>query len=399
VPAIRLAWSRIVLFSSCMGVFPCCFELEHEGKMAPLKILMTGSEWFGTRAGGLNRYFTDLYDALLAKTEVEVIAAAFGTPPASLKSTVDWGEPTGGTLTRVRTARRNLIAHSGDGFDIVDSHFALYAPPVGYLRSVPRVVHFHGPWAMESKASGRGQLEVGIKHVFEGRNYRNARHFVVLSLPFAELLMRGYGVRASNISVIPPGVDLHRFTPKSSARVSSERPTVLCVRRLERRMGIDHLIRAWDAVVGAVPDAQLRIVGTGTENETMRAQAALSARPDSIVFTGRLSDAELVSEYARSTLTVVPSVELEGFGLIALESLAAGRAPIVTDCGGLPDAVRGLDESLIIERASSGAISGRVLAGLRGEIPSAAECVRHVQQFSWANTAARHLDLYRQIHG
>lgn len=48
---------------------------------SPVRVHMTGSEWFGSAPGGLNRYFTDLHGALAARPDVVVSSAAFGTAP------------------------------------------------------------------------------------------------------------------------------------------------------------------------------------------------------------------------------------------------------------------------------------------------------------------------------
>jgi glycosyltransferase involved in cell wall biosynthesis len=224
--------------------------------------------------------------------------------------------------------------------------------------------------------------------------YRHADAFIVLSDPFKQILANDYGVDAQKIHVIPPGVSMEDFS-FSEALTSGERPVVLCVRRLEKRMGIDVLIRAWEHVSQQVPGAELRIVGTGTYEKELRQLADASA--GRITFLGRLEDEQLRDEYTRAAITAVPSLALEGFGLIALESLAVGRAPIVTDCGGLPDAVRGLDSSLIVPRGSVEALAQRLVSALEGDVPTAEASRAHAQTFAWDVIVRRHLDLYEGL--
>ncbi|WP_040796077.1 glycosyltransferase family 4 protein [Nocardia higoensis] len=348
---------------------------------------MSGSEWFGAAAGGLNRYFTDLYAALAARGDLSVTAAAFGEPPEGGSS---WGPIGGSTLERTWAARRDPAARTGEPL-ILDRHFALYGPPRGRHRLV---VHFHGPWAAESLAAGESSVAARVKYVVERVRALRADRFVVLSQHMRDLLAGDYGVDPRAVEVIAPGVDLDRFRP-AAAPAERERPIVLCVRRLENRMGIDVLLRAWRAVRAAHPQALLVVVGTGTAEAALRAQAApLGA---AVRFTGRIGDDELAELYTRAALTVVPSVALEGFGLIALESLAVGRAPVVTDCGGLPDSVRGLDPSLIVARGDADALAERLTLALDGKLPDAAACRAHAETFSWAAAAQRHAALYREL--
>jgi glycosyltransferase involved in cell wall biosynthesis len=359
---------------------------------APLRVHMTGSAWFPTVPGGLNRYFTDLYRALESHSELDVSAAAFGDPAHGGRS---WGPPTGSTLRRARAA-------FVDGSPlprraVLDRHFCLYGRPALDRRGRhPLVVHFHGPWAAESRASGSGEAAVRVKYWIERIRYLGADRYVVLSGHFRDLLVESYRVPEHKIRVIPPGVDLDRF--RVLPRPGPSR-TVLCVRRLERRMGIDVLIRAWPAVLTVRPDARLVIVGTGREEFALRARVEASGLDGSISFEGRATDARLVQLYAGASLTVVPSVELEGFGLIALESLAAGRAPIVTDCGGLPDSVRGLDPTLIVPPNDASALANRIVRALDGDLPEPDRCRTHAESFSWDTAAERHVAMYRELLG
>ncbi len=356
---------------------------------APPRVHMTGSEWFGAAAGGLNRYFTDLFAALTDRPEIEVSAAAFGDAPAGGLS---WGPVGGSTWRRARTAYRDDRPAASGRTTVLDRHFALYGPPAAGTRHL--VVHFHGPWAAESRAAGGSAPAAGVKYALERLRARPADRFVVLSEHFRDLLVHDYRVRPDRVAVIAPGVDLDRFRPTP---LPDAAPLVLCVRRLEHRMGIDVLLRAWPAVRSAHPEARLVLVGTGTAEASLRAQAG---DPGSgVTFTGRITDAELTGWYGRATVTVVPSVALEGFGLIALESLAAGRAPVVTACGGLPDSVRGLDPSLIVAPGDAGALAARLAAALDGAVPDPGRCRAHAETFSWTAAADRHIALYRELTG
>lgn len=350
------------------------------GLAFPLHVHMTGSEWFSTRSGGLNRYFTSLYEALHRRGDMIVTAAAFGEAPVGAAS---WGPAQRPLPSRYVAARRRVPATA----HIVDRHFALYGgkPPSG----VPLVVHFQGPWATESLTKGDSMWSVRLKAAFEKRRYHQAKALVVLSRPFKQILTEQYGIEESRVHVIPPGVDLRRFQPLESADGA---PSVLCVRRLERRMGIDVLLRAWPHVKREVRHASLTIVGTGTFADELRAMAVSL---DGVSFVGRVPDEALAEHYARASVTVVPSVALEGFGLIALESLAAGRPPVVTNCGGLPDAVVDLDPSLIVAVADERGLAARLIAALQGDKPDPGRCRAHAENFSWDVVAERHVTLYR----
>lgn len=359
-----------------------------------VQVHMTGSEWFGAAPGGLGRYFTDLHGALLEVPGISLSAAAFGPPDRTVAGTRSWGPVGGSTLRRARTAfcARDAL----DPGTVVDRHFCLYGPAARDRRGrrLPLVVHFHGPWAAESRMHGQHPAAAFAKYLIERLRYVCADRFVVLSDHFRTVLCEDYRIASDRVEVIAPGVDLTRFR---AAPVPTSPPVVLCVRRLERRMGIDVLLRAWPGVLAEHPEARLVIVGTGSAEADLRRGATEGGLDGSVEFTGRIPDQELAARYTSAALTVVPTVALEGFGLIALESLAAGRAPVVTRCGGLPDAVRGLDPSLIVPPGDPAALAARISAAISGCRPTPEQCRAHAETFSWDAAAQRHAALYREL--
>ncbi|SEJ40292.1 glycosyltransferase family 4 protein [Demequina mangrovi] len=348
---------------------------------------MIGSEWFEARPGGLNRYFDGLARAMADEADVDLSAWAFGAAPSYGRSVGPLG------MSLVERVRRTAKLAGASDADIIDCHFALYGQST-IVRQPPRVVHFHGPWAEESAVSSERRQVVALKRLVERRAYRGADAFVTLSEAFKAVVIEKFQVDPARVSVIPPGVDIDRFQPSFAAPTA---PRALCVRRLERRMGIDVLLRAWREVVTNVPDAQLHVVGSGTFEQALRSLASELGLDHSVFFLGRISDEELASAYACATFSVVPTVALEGFGLISLESMASGCPAIVTDCGGLPDAVRPLDESLVVEAGSEEALAVRMLQAFAGQLPSRRACRAHAESYSWRSVATRHVDLYREL--
>jgi glycosyltransferase involved in cell wall biosynthesis len=70
---------------------------------------------------------------------------------------------------------------------------------------------------------------------------------------------------------------------------------------------------------------------------------------------------------------------------------------VVTDCGGLPDAVRGLDPTLIVPADDAEALAARLTSALDGVLPSPSRCRTHAESFSWTVAAQRHHSLYSEV--
>lgn len=357
--------------------------------------------WFPAQLGGLNRYYRSLFEALVAA----------GSAPAGVVVGPTSGAPDGVRVVSHQDARllRRLfevdaaLADVVRGTDIIDIHFALYGllPLLrGRFRSLPLAVHFHGPWAEESRVRGGGRLTTRGKAAIERSVYHRADAVVTLTRAFAEVVTHSYGVDPRRIRVIAPGVDLERFSrgSRSVARdrlgIASGGFVVASTRRLELRMGLDVLLEAWKDVRRHHPSAELLIAGEGPEAAKLEAAARTV---EGVRLMGRLEDAELVELYRAANCTVVPSLALEGFGLVVLESLACGTPVVVTDAGGLPEAVAGLDPSLVVSRADPVALAARLCRAAEGRLPSPEEARAFAEEHSWKRVAAAHLDLYRAL--
>jgi glycosyltransferase involved in cell wall biosynthesis len=155
-------------------------------------------------------------------------------------------------------------------------------------------------------------------------------------------------------------------------------------------MGLDLLLDAWRGALADLPPGScLLIAGEGPLRAALERGAAEVGLGDSVRVLGRVSDQELVSLYRAADIAVVPSREHEGFGLVVAEAAACGTPSIVTSTGGLPEAIAGLDGSLIVPAGDRDALRDRILRA-RVDRPSREAARRHAERFSWPAVAERH---------
>lgn len=371
--------------------------------------LQLGNEWLTVRAGGLNRYAAGLaggLDAVGAKQQWLVTGreAQLGDSPSYVHAV----SPTDVAITSrwrgMRQAFGNAILKSPD---VVASHFALYAYPVRrQLRGLPHVVHFHGPWAEESSVEGAGRLTSLAKKHIEKAVYRTGDRFITLSRAFAQVLAQRYGVAEERIRVVPGGVDHQEFDTGLGRREArerlgwpSDRPIVLCVRRLARRMGIKSLIQAIGLLKQTHPDLLVLIAGKGPLESELLAQIEREQLSQHVQLLGFVPDEDLPIAYRAADFSIVPTQSLEGFGLIVLESLAAGTPALVTPVGGLPEVLEGFASQLVLESPKTESIASGLEAALSGaiELPSSEACQTYAREsFAWPSIALRVLEVYEE---
>jgi rhamnosyl/mannosyltransferase len=136
------------------------------------------------------------------------------------------------------------------------------------------------------------------------------------------------------VRVVPWGVDLR---PKRLCRHAGLRPLrVLFVGQMRPYKGVESLL---SAVVGC-HGIELILVGGGDRLDEYRLLAAELDGGTDVRFLGRVSDDELLAQYDRSDVIVLPSVTTaEAFGLVVLEGMAEGCVPVVSDLPGVRELV------------------------------------------------------------
>jgi len=373
-------------------------------------IVQLGMSWSPHQQGhGSDRYFAGLVQSLhrigcrLRPCVVGSASDVAGSdPPIHVAAEPD------ASMRQRRAAFARHVHASGrmPGSCLVASHFAGYASPLGWLgRRVPHVVHFHGPWAAESAVEGGGRGSVWAKGWLERRTYRRAQRVIALSRAFGDLVIRDYGVAAERVRVVPGGIDtaaykvpLTRAEARERIGWTTDRPIVLCVRRLSRRMGLDRLIDAVASVRQSVPDVLVLIGGKGQEAQALQQRIRERGMTDHVRLIGFVSEDDLPTAYRAADLSIVPSWALEGFGLVCLESLAAGTPVLVTPVGGLPEVVRSLSPGLVMASSDPRDMADALIAALKGaDLPDAAACQRYVwEHFDWSVIAPRVLEVYRE---
>ena len=207
--------------------------------------------------------------------------------------------------------------------------------------------------------------------------------------------------------VVPPGVDVNRFTPLDEAERAKARatfglppdaPLVTCVSRLVPRKGIDSLVRAAAMLVHDMPDLVVAVAGSGRERGHLERLAASTGAP--VRFLGRVPDADLRALSGCGDVFAMPcrsrwgGLEQEGFGIVFVEAAAAGVPQVAGASGGSADAVIDGETGLVVaDPTDAGAVAAALLSLLtdpeRRRAMSVTGRDRAVREFSYDVLAAR----------
>ena len=199
-------------------------------------------------------------------------------------------------------------------------------------------------------------LNIQARKLIEKKVLNESDSIAVLSRFTQEKLWTAYGIPSGKVVIIPGGVDLQRFSPtgdkvgiRRHLNIPEEKMILFTVRDLEPRMGLENLIFAVKEVIKAVPDAYLLLGGKGPLKNNLVSLAHELGVENHIRFVGFIPEEELPDYYRVADIFILPTIELEGFGLITLEALASGLPVLGTPIGGTVEILGKLDSRYLFK--------------------------------------------------
>jgi glycosyltransferase involved in cell wall biosynthesis len=263
---------------------------------------------------------------------------------------------------------------------------------------------FHGPWAEEYRfarqANRRTLLHRCLDEAIamrlratERRALRSVDQVFVTSQHFRGNLSQWHPVPLPNVQAIGGGTDTEQFKPASD-RLAARRAyglepdhrLFLAVRRLDPRMGLLVLIEAFSRVAASFPRSLLWLAGRGPLQEELGRRILGLGLGDRVRLLGFVPEADLPRLLSAADCTVVPSLDLEGFGLATVESLACGTPVLGSRAGATPELLTPFSPQLLFDSGSASSLADQLRAILTdpGRLPGRQSCRDYaLRHFTW----------------
>jgi glycosyltransferase involved in cell wall biosynthesis len=287
------------------------------------------------------------------------------------------------------------------------------------LRSEPvDVLHFHNlPEGAAYSTAVRARKLLSFDYFIFRRGkktplfwwYRNALRKFSWVLPVSEYCLRGYqaywGPNGRPIRILHNGVNLEQFSPDPASGLARKRAlgiektrVILYVGRVCHQKGTDLLIDGFQRLKRRVPNVSLVVAGPaeqfGNTNHT-----ELTRRISQVggLYLGPVHEKDLAAIYNLCDVFVMPTRNVEMFGMAALEAQACGKPVVCSNHGGLPEVVSP-QSGLFFPNGSSEMLC-ECLSRLLGDEDllrsMAKEARNNASRFEWATIAERLADIYR----
>ena len=271
--------------------------------------------------------------------------------------------------SRIYSKKLFEALHQKDHFDCVNFHQPFSATGVinsTLSVSIPKIYTCHSLSFEEFLSRNRNNqwFFTKFKNFIQSKGHKKieknilnkSNEIIVLSKFTKDKINNIYKINNDKIRIIPGGVDLNKFAPtidkeiiRKRLNIPSNKIILFTVRNLVQRMGLENLIIAFNDLIKHNAEVDLVIGGEGKLKAGLIALARSFGIEDRIQFVGFISEEQLPLYYQMSDIFVLPTKELEGFGLVTLEAMASGLPALGTPVGGTKEILGGFDSSFLFK--------------------------------------------------
>lgn len=285
------------------------------------------------------------------------------------------------------------ILDEGYDFDVIDAH---YFYPDG-VAAVMLGRYFNKPVVITARGT---DINLVPQYRLPRRMIRWAAENAAGMITVCNALrdeMVDLGIASERITPLRNGVNLDLFQPGDRAALRNELGmqgfTLMSVGHLEPRKGHELAIQA----LPEMSDVHLWIAGMGPDRAKLEALARSLKVQERVRFLGSLPQSELKRYYGGADALVLASSR-EGWANVLLEAMACGTPVIASNVWGTPEVVAAPEAGILMkERTPAGVVEA--LRQLRAAYPSSEATRRYAERFSWDDTTAGQIALFRKVAG
>lgn len=256
-------------------------------------------------------------------------------------------------LNEFRDALEAFVAAENIAYDAIYSHYWLSGWVALQLKrkwGVPVAQMFHTLGRMKNRIAERDtSSEDDIRVRGETQIMEKVDRIIAATPAERSQLLYLYRADRRKISIVPPGVDLKRFSPGNKAQsmvqvgLASDVKHLLFVGRIEPLKAVDTIFQATAALRSQQPtlyeQLRINIIGGDLEDASAEMQrlqhlSEQLALQNSVNFLGAQAQ-DILPDYYRAVEALIMPSDYESFGMVALESMACGTPVIASEVGGL----------------------------------------------------------------
>lgn len=200
--------------------------------------------------------------------------------------------------------------------------------------------------------------------------------------------------------IIPIGIDLGRFRPgvPKIKKFKDQKINILFVGRLDKRKGIEYLLKAYQRLSQLEKNIRLIIVGDGPQKQKAK-NFVKDEGLKNVVFVRAVTRFELPAWYVTADIFCSPATHGESFGVVLLEAMAAGLPIVAFDNPGYKSIFPEFARGFLVPNKNISALTQTLLIlatnpDLRKQLGQ--KNYRYVERFSGEKIGKETLNFYQE---
>lgn len=283
--------------------------------------------------------------------------------------------------------------------DVVHAHDWLVAwagDVLAHLYDVPLVATVHATERGRHGGHVPPGLPAAVNSVEWWLTYQ-AREVIACSNFMVREVVSGFELPPEKVHLVPNGVNPTLWAPRGPAR--QREPMVLAWGRVQYEKGFQVLASAIGRLRHRVPGLRCVIAGRGSYLPDLQVHLDIEGVNDLVHLAGFVDDDELRTLLHTAGCVAIPSL-YEPFGIVALESMAAGAPTVAARTGGLAEILGGTQAGLLFEPGDPDDLADHLEAVLND--PTVARTLQHAatalvhDRYSWDAIGASTLAVYER---
>lgn len=299
--------------------------------------------------------------------------------------------------------RKDIIALLKGRYDIVSFHFGGNKVKRTLLKAcknanIPLILHFHGLNVWYEQKENHKFLYDYLRIQYRSLYKRMNAVVGVSNKVKDEFLKKVSSVPAYTVY---NGVDLQKFAFLN--RRELKRPLrLICVANLIDLKGQDLLIDAVKRLKEKGINCLLTLVGSGPNEQKLKAQAEKSGIAENVTFTGSLPYEKTASKLKDNDIFIMPSY-YEALGCVYLEAMSSGLITVGVKNQGIDEIIKDGENGFLAEPKSVSSIVCAIerIAEMPPEQVSAVSenANKTARSYTWDNSAKQLIDVYKKTLG
>jgi glycogen(starch) synthase len=286
------------------------------------------------------------------------------------------------------------------GYQVSTTDAALIASKI---KKAPLVLTLHGfPRGFGNPAHRAHFNLIGKEALKKAKRIISVSHMVAREF-------KAIGVPEEKIAIIPNGIDLEEYkqlpmgTPfRKRLDIKENEKIVLTIGRLEKIKGFQYLIKALPSIIQEIGSTKLVIAGPdfnyGGKLKKLTEETNVQ---EHVIFYGPINGKEKFEAFSAANIVAVPSL-YEGFGMLLLEAMAAGKPLVATNTGAAPEIIQNGKNGILASPGNVEDLAGKIIKLLSDDqlmYLIGQESRKTVEAFNWEKVSEQIHKLYIECLG